>query len=116
MSAFLTVVFFVVRLTPAFQPRRLMFAPAAVGCKRLLAFVRIGLVRSSPRTACGSHAFQGLRLCESDSGTSAAGIAPSRLQYGQSIYRSRPPVRSSPVEGGWLLSLHVKPGAAPGKP
>jgi hypothetical protein len=23
-------------------------------------------------------------------------------------YRSRPPVRSSPIEGGWLLSLHVK--------
>ena len=30
-------------------------------------------------------------------------------------YRPRPPSRSS-FETGWLLSLHVKPGAAPGRP
>ena len=31
-------------------------------------------------------------------------------------YRSRPPVAPSLPAGGWLLSLHVNPGAAPGKP
>ena len=75
-----------------------MIASAAAGGERRSVFICLDAVSvTGLRCTDSSHAFKRLWLCESDSGASAARIAPSRLPDGR-IWVLRRSERPEPVE------------------